>query len=67
MLDKVILFLQPTNIKDREDLGILLKDQNNPSGLTEDWEEVKRVSTHFCRRKLWFMELSERKGEEIVN
>ena len=67
MPDKVILFLQATNIKDRKDLGMLLEDQNSPSGLTEDWEEVKRACTHFCKRKLWFMELPERKGDETRN
>ena len=63
MTDKVILFLQATNIKDRKDLGILLEDQNNPSGLTDDWEEVKRACVHFSKRKVWFMELPERSEE----
>ena len=34
--DKIILFLQATNIKDRKDLGMLLENENNPSGLGED-------------------------------
>ena len=67
MTDKVILFLQATNIKDRKDLGILLEDQNNPSGLTEDWEEVKRACAHFSKRKIWFMELPERNEEATGN
>ena len=67
MPDKVILFLQATNIKDMKDLGILLEDQNNPSGLTDDWEEVKRACAHFSKRKLWFMELLERNEEATGN
>ena len=48
-------------------MGILLEDQNNLSGLTEDWEEVKRACTHFSKRKLWFMELPERNAEATGN
>ena len=65
--DKVILFLQATNIKDMKDLGMLLEDHNSPSGLTEDWEEVKRAYDNFSKRKLWFMELLERNEEETGN
>ena len=46
---------------------MLLEDQNNPSGLTEDWEEVKRACAHLCKRKLWFMELPNRNDEETRN
>ena len=28
---------------------------------------MKRACAHSCKRKLWFLELSERKGDEIGN
>ena len=67
MPNKVLLFLQDTNIQDEKDLGMLLVDQNNPTGLSEDWDEVQRACAHFYKRNLWFMELPELKGDETGN
>ena len=37
---KVIMFLRAVDVRDRKDLGVLLKDTTTESGLTETWESM---------------------------
>jgi hypothetical protein len=59
--DKIVLFLRAVDVRDQYELGTLLEDVTTDSGLTDDWETVKRGVTRFTKRRQWLA------GEETRN
>jgi hypothetical protein len=59
--DKVVLFLRAVDVRDQYELGTLLEDVTTDSGLTDDWETVKRGVMRFTKRRQWLA------GEETRN
>ena len=47
---RVLLFVKPVDVRDREQVGLLLEIDN---GLTTDWVVVKRVCGRFNKRREW--------------
>ena len=46
----VLLFVKSVDARDREQVGLLLETDD---GLTADWAVVKRVCSHFDKRREW--------------
>jgi hypothetical protein len=64
MPDRVMLFLQAVDVKDRKDLGLLLEDPDGVDGLVSDWETVKRACSRLSKRQQWLGESSQERIED---
>ena len=53
MPNKVAMFLRVVDVRDRHDLGILLKDVTMESVLMEEWDDVRSKVSRFTKRKQW--------------
>jgi hypothetical protein len=61
--DKVVLFLRAVDVRDQYELGTLLEDFTTDSGLTDDWETVKRAVTRLTKTGVSNTEASTYSGE----
>jgi hypothetical protein len=57
-LDKVMLILQPVDIRDRKDRGLLLEDVDGTIALVNDREQVKSACNRPSKRHIWLGESS---------
>jgi hypothetical protein len=64
--DKVMLFLQAVDIRDRKDLGLLLKDLEGANGLVKDWEQVKTACNRLSKHHVWLGESSMVREEDPI-
>ena len=51
--DKVVMFLCVVDVRDQNDLGVLLEDTTTESGLTNTWENVQDISARYTKRRQW--------------
>ena len=51
--DKSLYFLKVVDMKDRRELGTLLKDDTQANGLVTYWIAVKRVCSRLNKRRQW--------------
>ena len=49
--DKTLYFLKAVDMKDRRELGTLLKDDTQANGLVVDWTTVKRACNRLDKRR----------------
>ena len=59
-LDKVLLFVKLIDRKERKSIGIQLDDDDGANGLTEDWDEVKRICQQHDERKVGILSTMSR-------
>ena len=64
--DKVIMFLQAVDVRDRKDLGVLLEDTTIKSGLTNTWENVRNIVTEYTTRGQWLGHEERRTTEQTL-
>ena len=63
--DKVSMFLQAMDVRDRKDLGVLLEDTTTESGLTNTWENVRDIVARYTKRGQCLMNEEKRDSELI--
>ena len=64
--NKVNLFLQVIDVRDRKDLGILLEDVDGVNGLVTDLKVVKQACSWSCKRhQLYGRSMKDQLDEEI--